>query len=452
MTRPSPRGVALLGVAVVTYLGARTVGTWELYLVAFAFVAAVAVAWFTVWAAARRLDVERVVTPAQPVAGDPLEVAFRVRNSSWLPGLQVTLTGAAAGLGGDDRPVEIESLGSRSARTATSGPWPARRGVHHLPAPTVVAEDPLGLVRTTRRLGSELDLTVSPRLVHLTSCTLSTGEGARRGGDRRRRATRDTSEFWGIRPHVPGEPLNRVDWKATAKTGSLMLRETEDASSGEVAVLLNGPPPGVDARRPAPGPSVATGAAPPEMDDVFEVAVQAAGSLADHALRAGHAVALLLPEHGWRPLRLAPDARSHRRLLEILAGASPRGLAQLSSSLRTIVAGDRGLARMSSLTLVVLALDPGLVRALLALRAEGLHVAVVQVSGDRDAVVAEGRGGAGRTARPRDGRPGAVGNADGVAARLSLAAAGVPCLVLAPGDDLQAALSDRTDGLRRRAR
>ena len=47
----------------------------------------------------------------------------------------------------------------------------------------------------------------------------------RHGGGRRRLPTLDASEFRGIRPHEPGEPLNRVDWKSTAKTGSLMLRE-----------------------------------------------------------------------------------------------------------------------------------------------------------------------------------------------------------------------------------
>lgn len=417
MTRPSSRGVALLAVAVATYVGARMVGTWELYLVALAFVAATVVSWVMVSIIGRQLVVERSVKPAQPVAGDPLQVSFRVRNGSRLPGLQVTLTNATGQLGGGDQPVEVESLGSRAERTATSGPWPARRGVHHLAALTAVAEDPLGLVRTRRRLGGELDVTVSPRLVHLTSCVLSTGEGARRGGDRRRRTTRDAAEFWGIRQHNPGEPLNRVDWKATAKTGSLMLRETEDTTSGEVAVLLNGAVPG----------------------DEFELAVEAAGSLADYALRAGHAVALLLPENSWRPLRLTPDARSHRRLLEILAGATPRGLAQLGTSLRALVADDRGIARMRSLTLVLLSLDAGLVRTLIALRGEGLHVSVVLVAGDAAA--------AGGGAAPL---PGAAAQSAG--ARLSLAAAGVPCTVLAPGDDLEAALSNRSDSRRRRAR
>ena len=130
----------------------------------------------------------------------------------------------------------------------------------------------------------------------------------RHGGGRRRLPTLDASEFRGIRPHEPGEPLNRVDWKSTAKTGSLMLREMEAATDDDVTMLLNGAAADVAGELP---------------DTTFEVAVQAAGAMAAYALRSGHAVNLLLPENGWRPVRLSPDAKSLRRLLGALAETDP---------------------------------------------------------------------------------------------------------------------------------
>ena len=156
MTRPTPRGAALVAVAVATYVAARILGTWELYVVALAFTAMVCVSWGLVAAGGRRLQVGRGVTPTTPVAGDPLLFSFRVKSGLSLPGLQVTLYDATGGLHESDRPVEVESLGARSGRTVSSTPWPARRGVHRLPAPLAVAEDPLGLVRTRRRIGEEL--------------------------------------------------------------------------------------------------------------------------------------------------------------------------------------------------------------------------------------------------------------------------------------------------------
>ena len=125
--------------------------------------------------------------------------------------------------------IEFESLGSRAERPAPSGPWrgaprrapPAaargrRRGsagaharpahrrraadAHRLPAPRRPA-----VLRAARRRRA------AARAGHAAACLRSAA-----------------SEFRGIRPHHPGEPLSRVDWKSTARTGNLMLREMDD--------------------------------------------------------------------------------------------------------------------------------------------------------------------------------------------------------------------------------
>lgn len=416
MTRLTARGAATLGVAAATYAAARIVGTWELYLLAFALLAAVVVTWVQVRAIGRHLQVTRSVTPQQPVAGDPLLLSFRVTSGSLMPGQQVTFLHADGELGGPDRPIHVASLGSRAERVVTSGPWPARRGVHRLPALAAVAEDPLGFVQVRRRF-STLTVVVPPRLVHLGSCALVTDGGVDGRGSRRLPTLRG-SEFRGIRPHSPGEPLNRVDWKATAKTGNLMLRETEDATDGEVTLLLN-------------GARAHIGGELPETN--FELAIQAAGSIADYALRSGHATTLLLPEHMWRPIRLAPDAKGHVRLLEVLAEAAPRELPQLGPSLRTLVAGGRLLERTRMMILVVLALDDRIVRELIGLRGRGLRASVVHVAADSFA-------------------PAASSSSESSKLGLALSAAGVDYLSISHGDDLRAVLSLRTEDRRVRVR
>ena len=404
MTRPTPRGATLVAVAAGTYVAARILGTWELYVVALAFTAMVCVSWALVAAGSRRLQVSRGVTPDAPVAGDLLLFSFRVRSGSSLPWLQVTLHNAVGSLGGSDRPVEVESLGARAQRSVTSGPWPARRGVHRLPAMLAVVEDPLGLVSARRSVGEELHLTVAPRLPELSSCAPCVDSGMRHGGGRRRLPTLDASEFRGIRPHEPGEPLNRVDWKSTAKTGNLMLREMEAATDDDVTLLLNGAAADVAGELP---------------DTTFEVAVQAAGAMAAYSLRSGHSVNLLLPENGWRPVRLSPDAKSLRRLLGTLAETTPDGLDRLGPSLRAIVSDRRPNARSRVVTLVVLTVDDGLVNALVRLRASGLPVSVVHI-------VAEP---AADSPRARE-------------LRRSLMAAGIRYVPVGRADDLHAVLSE----------
>jgi uncharacterized protein (DUF58 family) len=409
MIRPTTRGVALLAVALATYVAARVIGTWELYLVALAFAAMTAVAWVTVLAGSRRLQVDRRVTPERPVAGDLLAFSFHVRSGRRTPGLQVTLVDATGRLGGS-APVTVEGLGARGDRTVLAGPWPAQRGIHALPEFTALVEDPLGLVRARRRTGEPLRVTVVPRIEELTSCAACVASGVRHGGGRRRLPTRDAWEFRGIRPHDPGEPLNRVDWKATAKTGSLMLREMEAAVEDDLTVLLSG---------------AATHDTSEPPDNCFETAIRAAGSMAAFTLRSGHAVSLLLPEHDWRPVRLTPDAASRRRLLAALAEAEPTGPARLGPSLPAII-GGRTQVRRRVLALVVLHVDRDLVGALLKLRRQGVSVSVVHVTDEAGDAPGREQG---------SGREGAeeLGN--------TLEAAGLRYVRLRRGDDLHAALA-----------
>ena len=408
MVRPTARGVALLAVAVGTYLAARVVGTWELYLLSFTFLAAVLVSWLLVLASGRKLRATRSLTPDQATAGDQLLLSFRVKNGSLSPGLQVTLPDAAGDLSVNRRQIEFESLGPRAERAFTVGPEAARRGVHHLPVLEARAEDPLGLVRTRRHLGEALDVVVYPRLVQLDSCVLFADMGARGQHGRRGPATVGASEFRGVRPHYPGEPLSHVDWKSTAKTGNLMMREMDDPTSGDITLLLDGTA------------SRVTGVPP---DTNFELAVQAVGSVADYALRAGRSVNLLLHETGWRQTRLSPDTDGHRRLLEALARATPHTTWQLGPSLRTLLADGGRLPRTRMVTLVVLSLDRELVRPLLALRQKGVHLSLIHAEAGSFAP----------TPPPRESPE----------LLLSLASAGVLCLTLRRGDDLRSALSLR---------
>ncbi len=369
MIRPTARGVTLLAVAVSAYGAARVLGTWELYLIALAFAAMTGVAWGTVIACSGRLEVHRSVHPEQPIDGDLLEMSFRVRSGRWLPGLRITLSGATGRL--MDRaadPVVIEGLGLKADRAVIAGPWPANRGIYHLPAFTALVEDALGLVRIHRAAGEPLRITVVPRLQDLATCAVCAEGGTRHLGGRRRLPARDAGEFRGVRPHVPGESLDRIDWKSTAKTGQLMLREMEADADDDLTVLLSGTG-GGDA-----------GGAP---DLPFETAVRVAGSMSAFMLQTGHAVSLLLPERDWRPIRLTPKSSSTRRLLAVLAEAESSDPGRLGRSLQAII-GGRAQARRCILVLVVLRLDLDLVHALLQLRGEGIPVSVVHIRGDED--------------------------------------------------------------------
>jgi len=239
--RPTGRGLGVLGLAAGTYLAGRVIGTWELYLFAFAFLAVVIISWLLVALTGRRIRVTRSVTPERPVAGDQPEYLVVIKNASLLPGPQLTLRTPTAGLTDDDLEAEIESIGPRGQRLLKTRMERVNRGVHTLPAPEAIAEDPLGVASATHRAGDPMTVTVYPRIAFLKSCVLHPELGLKQDwAGQKGLLTPGASEFRGIRPHQPGEPLSHIDWKSTAKTGILMLREMEEPAGADITLLLDG--------------------------------------------------------------------------------------------------------------------------------------------------------------------------------------------------------------------
>ncbi len=439
MPRPTGRGLGVLGLAAGTYLAGRVIGTWELYLFGFAFLAIVVICWLLVTLTGRRIRVTRALTPERPVAGDEPDYTVSIKNGSLLPGPQLRLRTPTEGLTEDDLEAEIESMGPRGSRVLRTRMSRVNRGVHTLPAPEALAEDPLGVACATHRVGEPMTVTVYPRIAFLRSCVLHPELGLKQDwAGQKGLLTPGASEFRGIRPHQPGEPLSHIDWKSTARTGVLMLREMEEPAGADITLLLDGSADQV----------VGT---PPETN--FELAVRAMGSVADYALRAGRGITLICHERNKRQVRLTPDGGGRRAMLETLAETKADATAPLALVLRRLLSDRLSPLRSQTLTLVGMTLDAQMARALISLREDGVQLAFLYGPGFSF--------GAGASLLPflpaqhrgSDGTSAAVADAGGVArapgelpveARallMSLSSAGVRCLTLNQGDDLVKTLS-----------
>jgi uncharacterized protein (DUF58 family) len=436
--RPTTRGLALLGLAAGTYLAGRVVGTWELYLFAFAFAAAVAVSLVLVVLTGRRLCVTRGLVPDHPVAGDEPELRMAVENRSWLPGPELTLFSPLAGLSEDDLYIEVESLAPRGRRRIKSPIGKVNRGVHHLSAVSAIVEDPLGLVTYTHRVSDPLWVTVYPRISTLSSCALCPQMGLRLDwSGERLLPTPGGGEFRGTRPHQPGEPLSHIDWKSTAKTGVLMLRETEEPAGVEITLLLDGTAASLLGEAPHSN---------------YELAVRVAGSVADFALRTGHAVHLLSHEREVRKANLSADKAGRDDLLETLAEVAPDASAPLDHTLRRLRAEHAFLRRTSGVTVVALSLGEQLLRTLIALQGDGVRSALIYIAGGSPAEADTLIPGSLPPFLPPRGVSEPVLSTETRRSLLTLAAAGITCVTVARGDDLEHVLSQQGSGRRREAR
>jgi uncharacterized protein (DUF58 family) len=415
------RGLSVLVVALSAYLLGRVVGTYEFYVAALAFAALAAVSWIVTLVSGARLRVRLGVQPDNPIAGDPMEIDVEIENRSFLPTSALTVSAVLAPAAGEDLNLDVSPISPRGTFSTIHGVGAARRGVYALPAPRVHFTDPFGIARRRRRVGEEIEVLVLPRISVLRNCVFFGGHGLGRLGRLRPTLAHGASDFRGVRPHQPGEPLSRIDWKSTAKTGTLMLREVDEPARDEVTIILDGTA------------SSAVGEPP---DDTFEISVAAVGSIGEFVLREGLATALFMHGGGDEHLRFESGEAGRVHMLRALAAARVGASVPLADTLRR---NEGLLGRGMAMVVVTPAYDRGLLIALTRLRERGLPVFLVHV----DAV----------SFIPHEVASSPAVDPEGPLAveirrfLLLLAHSGVPSVTLRRGDLLEDVLSLDADGV-----
>jgi uncharacterized protein (DUF58 family) len=383
----TPRGRAVLGLAVLTYVVARAFGSKPLYPVALGLLFAVAVAWLWVRLARAPMRLHREIGAEERYEGEDVAVALQLEHDAQVPPASLVVVERLSGLGERRTPLEAKRGGYTLERL--------RRGRYAFLEARAVVEDAFGLQRAEVPLVAPSTLLVYPRLVELERLF---SEGGTYAHDGRRLLLRRPSGFdlHSVREYERGESLRKVHWRSTAKRGELMVKELEDAPRDEVAIVL-------DANREA----VVGGS--------FDLQVRAAGSLLRAQARRGRRALLVVNGAVRTTQRVHSYETDWKAAYDLLAAAEPDG--------RTPVAGllndEAGsVARALELTVVTAALAPRLVdrllqRTLSQRRASLVFVDPTSFNGVEPA--------------PQP-------------ALLRLQAAGVMSVVLARGDDLAAKL------------
>jgi uncharacterized protein (DUF58 family) len=244
---------------------------------------------------------------------------------------------------------------------------PASRGFHLLGPSTLKSADLLGVFPRTSEDREMQSLVVFPQVFTLEDLGLPSQRpfGERKGGNR---VFEDPLRIAGLRQYRPGDPLRRIDWKATARTGDVMSRVYEPSATQQLYVMVN-----IDTMLHAwEG----------YLRDDLERTVSVAASLVVWAAGARYAVGLLangaFPDAD-RPIRLAPSRSRDQlaRLLEALAVIQPLTMGDLAGAIRR----ESGRMPAGSTIVVVAALMPdALAGALARLQDEGHNVFVVATS------------------------------------------------------------------------
>src|SRR5262249_19443746 len=121
------------------------------------------------------------------------------------------------------------------------------RGYFQIGPLTLESGDLFGLHRRFRVLTEPTFLLVYPRIVPLLGYDLAS---RRPIGDVRmsHRLYEDPTRIAGVRAYQQGDPLNRIHWRATARTGSLHSKVHEPSTLPGITVLLDFHRPGYHQR------------------------------------------------------------------------------------------------------------------------------------------------------------------------------------------------------------
>ena len=219
-------------------------------LVAFAGYVLLGVYLLSRWLARRwvhdlRGERECDATPRE--VGQSTEVSVTLTNTGGLPILWVLVEDLIPDLAARQRParlsvkgkrLQVVSLGARKTRTVRYAVTFLMRGYYPIGPTLLETGDVFGLHRRHRVIGKPVYVMVYPKVVPLPRYDFAS---ERPIGEVRlqNRLFEDPTRTAGVREYQLGDPLQRVHWKVTARTGVLHCRVYEPTTLAGATILVD---------------------------------------------------------------------------------------------------------------------------------------------------------------------------------------------------------------------
>lgn len=183
------------------------------------------------------LDCERTISTTTLWQGEDTEVQVRIANRRGWPIPWIFVEDAApAGFPVVGENARLAVLMPGRSITLTYRLRCPRRGYHRIGPLIMESGDLFGLQKRFRTGRRQDYISVLPTVAYIETFTIS----ARRPQGPVRishRAYEDPTRIAGLREYQPGDPLNRIHWKASARTGELHVK-TNDPSNVLGATLV----------------------------------------------------------------------------------------------------------------------------------------------------------------------------------------------------------------------
>ena len=288
--------------------------------------------------------------------GDRLRITYTLRNTGRLPKPWLEVHNPTSLPGG--LPGRAVSLGGRHERSWMVRMALTRRGHFRIDPLQIRTGDPFGFFEASAGVGHGITLVVYPRVEALPLWRLPPAniEGAHASPERTMQTTPLATT---VRPYAPGDSMNRIHWRTTARLGEIQVKEFELEQTADAWLFLDLE----EAFAAGQGDNSTT-----------EVAVRAAASIASKALDENRAVGLTVSGHRLTVLPADRGPRQRLKILQLLAAVEADGRTPLTEAL---VTGVGRLRRGMTAIVITASQDPSFIRPLAVLHGRGIGAVVI---------------------------------------------------------------------------
>src|SRR6478735_2397538 len=302
------------------------------------------------------LEAGYAVSQLHAHVGERMRVTYTLRNPSRVPKPWLEVHNPTTLPGG--LPGRALGLGGRSERSWLIRAPLTRRGHFRIEPLHIRTGDPFGFFEAAATVGQGVSVVVFPRVEALPMWRLPAAslEGSHASPER---TLQTTPLAMTVRPYAPGDSMNRIHWRSTARHGEIQVKEFDLEQTADAWIIL-------DLQR-----SVQTGRGD---ESTAESAIRVAASIADKAITENRAVGMTVNAGRTAFLPADRGGRQHQKIMQLLAAVEADASAPLFETLITSVGR---LRRGMTAVIITASLDPSWVRPLAALRARGVACVVV---------------------------------------------------------------------------
>ena len=293
--------------------------------------------------------------------GDRLQVTYTLRNTSRIPKLWLEVHNPTSLPGG--LPGRALNLGPTGERSWLVRAPLVRRGHFRIEPLQIQTGDPFGFFEASASVGQGVTVVVYPRIeaIPMWRIPAASIEGSHSAPERTLQTTPLATT---VRPWAPGDSMNRIHWKSTARQGEILVKEFELETTADAWIIL-------DLQR-----SIQAGRGD---ESTVEAGIRVAAAIADKAIAENRSVGLTVNAHRLALVPADRGARQHLKIMQLLAAVDGDGSVPLDEVLvSTVPRLHRGMTAI----VVTPSLDASWVRPLATFRTRGIGCVAVTLDAD----------------------------------------------------------------------